>query len=1031
MGEPTTVFEGHHVLEQKSALDSPLVQKLMRDGLFDLHGPRNMLNLPAKQVLAAQLDVSPHTGGPLDEYSLGVQRMLNELEGHKDWLTMQEGGPAEGKAAAVRMAQRVDDLSDTLKTAMVNGDLVCNAPHAALRQQTNQSIKRFFTPEHYDQYAEAHAEQIARLGELGAAKDPRARWAAVTQSESNVLHTLDAIDDLKPLAGTEARGRKLLGQAILRAEASGELVLSDAAEARVHGTFPKEVAAGAKAAAKAAHAQAAPDAPEPGAPRDAPDAPPAKAPPESRAASALDAAPDPVRGPQPPGGPVQGPEPPRATGAVHGAAMGPDPVSVPEASPRMPQSMPVEGALPEGNAAHPAAGSGRFARVAGAVGMATMAYDLIDTGHHVVQLRSQGNRTGEDSAEAHFVARNAGGFVSGFVAGAGYGWATGSLTGPGAFVSGLVGGIGGGMAAEVWADYQDRERIYTQQDPSGKEWHREPDDTVWRNGDSFVLGGLAERLDYQSAKASYELGLAHPPTPIDPYAIAGELDPRGWHAGPWRREAETGGWSRTVIENASYPAAVPDYEVQFATPGQTKAFEAQSQLTIAQNAANTPAATAARFQVAYEYCGWARYGPVPPAVQHAAAQTRALQASDGSTYVHGDDGQWRDGDRLAAGQVRVELDATWQSQQAGLQDLAVLAQEAQTNSAALREKVDLACYDAGLNLDPKTLEAMSAAVARVHLRTGVDPSNYGLQLEADGSIAARAGPHGEGPVILRTGPAEIVQSMQEHGLPSPVAPVPTAASLVAPAPPPAERYRTHYEYEPASTPSPDVGHDRPQQHGASPPPDAPVAQAAVPPPVVATDAPVPSPGFRVAMSPATVRAAGDTEHEDRPVRLAVDAPSSSAAPPFVPLQLDRDAPRAPALDDPRHPNHGMYDALSQVVAARDAAMGREPDQASRQLAAGLVADARDAGLQSIGFAQFSPDGSRVYMTDTRDPSSPLARTAIGDVAQAVQRPLEESQAHVERSGAAESQQAARMLAQDVSRHDPTQSAPTHAAPRMM
>jgi hypothetical protein len=107
---------------------------------------------------------------------------------------------------------------------------------------------------------------------------------------------------------------------------------------------------------------------------------------------------------------------------------------------------------------------------------------------------------------------------------------------------------------------------------------------------------------------------------------------------------------------------------------------------------------------------------------------------------------------------------------------------------------------------------------------------------------------------------------------------------------------------------------------------------------------------------------------------------------------DRDQPRQPPdrrdppqrhgallLDDPSHANHAMYIAALRVVNERDAQMGREPDDISRQLAAGLVEKARERGLESIGAAAFTRDGTRVGITDTADLSAPWAKTAVGDV----------------------------------------------------
>ncbi len=961
MGD-TPAFQGHHVIEQQAQNNSALLRELIEKGYFDLDGPRNMLNLPAKQSLAARMDLSPHPGGPLGGYSKGLQGVLAELELSRDGqLTL-----AGDDAACKRMAERVNTLSDTVKAGLINEDVVCNRPLGTTRKLANEGIGRFF--ERIDDYALEHRTQIAALREMPATE---ARWAAVTQSERNVLEAIDAMQGkhAKAVAGNADAGRRSLGQAIAEAEDGSGLALSDKTRQRLADVFPEshgpeavrvrgEVRA-SKAAAEAAPERmpANPEA-EPGARK------PGSASPDGAPAT-----------PETPPAPKTGPAAPRTgPGAVETGPVAPQPMRPPGA----PQGVPL--VEPEG----PAAGPGRGARIAGAAGMAMLAYDVATTGHQMLELRAQGNDIGADSVGTHFIARNGGGLVGGAVAGAGYGLWAGSWTGPGAFVVGLAGGVGGAIGGEAIAAKLDHDRIYKQTDPNGVRWEREAHTPYWFRADSawdfegqvtgrHITGKIGETnplLDYQSANAAYALGLASPQAPVDPYSLsAGEVS--GFQTSRWTRAPDAGTWTRTLVEQTYHRDMMPgSIQTQTADGKQAAALDAQSQLIVAQNALNTPAASAARYLLAYEYFDWSRFGPVPDAVRHAAGRTDTLQGSDGGTYVRGADGGWRDGDTPAAGNVRAELDATWQSQQAGLRDMAASTREATVNSAALRDEVYQACYTAGLNPADETTEAMATAVARTQLRTGVDPAQTTLRLDADGSIATLAGSNGKGVVIVRTGADEIEASLHEHGLP-PVAPVPAPPAPAPEAPAPGG-FRTEYRLDPypdgsTRAPPPGTGSDG-LQHGSAPLTDARVAQAT-------------------------------------PVR-------------------------APMLDDPRHPDHVMYDALSRVVEARDAALGREPDQTSRQLAAGLVADARGAGLQSIGFAQFSPDGSRVYMTDTRDPSSPLARTAIGDVAQAVERPLEESQAHVERIGATERQQTARLLAQDVSQHESTQSAPTQAAPRM-
>mgnify|MGYP000851918914 CR=1 FL=1 len=102
------------------------------------------------------------------------------------------------------------------------------------------------------------------------------------------------------------------------------------------------------------------------------------------------------------------------------------------------------------------------------------------------------------------------------------------------------------------------------------------------------------------------------------------------------------------------------------------------------------------------------------------------------------------------------------------------------------------------------------------------------------------------------------------------------------------------------------------------------------------------------------------------------------------------------LDDPSNQSHGLYSTLLATVREKDDVLGRTSDVASRQLAAGLTAHARERGLTEIGFAQFSPDGTKVAMTDTQDPSLPWAKTAMGDVGQLVGQTMTRSSERVEK-----------------------------------
>jgi hypothetical protein len=647
------------------------------------------------------------------------------------------------QAAAQRIAARVNDLADTLKVGLVNGDLVSNAPQGMTPEQANARIRVFFGD--LDGYQRTHAAQIADLRTMSPSE---ARWAGVTQSESNVRLALDAIDQPgRSTLSDRWGGWQSLGTAIADANQAGRLPVSAELEARLRTAFPQQM-------------------------------------------------------------------PPTLTRA-------------PDVAP--------EGAVPDTGGPTPR--SARALRVAGGAGVALMAYDFIDTGHRVVQLRAQGNAAGAASAQTHFVGRNAGGMVGGFLL----------------IATGVVGGVAGAWFGERWADQQDIDRIYTQTDHSGNKWSRKPDDpdpkTPWtrtvlapapaggyRKTEFAAAGRLIDELNYRAANDSYSLGLANPPQPQDPYrldASAATQPPRApFETGrDYVRDARTGQWQLEISEVLD--GRIPITRNEPIGPERAAELDQQSRAIIARNASNTPASIAARYQIAYNQFGWNEFAalePVPPVIGNARAQTQTLPSSDGNTYTRGADGEWSRpgvlyGTHQAEGNVREELNRTWESQQAGLRDLAVLAEEARAHPTPtqydLRSLVANAYMRASATRNDMQIDAATAAVTQVHARDGVAQSQipFSLQLRDDGAIVTVSGQNDNRMEVRSvTTAAEIAQAQTRLQAPPdlrpPNAPAPTTTSPDSEAQPggpasqtptPARFQQKSYQY-PSKPPSDITGH---------------------------------------------------------------------------------------------------------------------------------------------------------------------------------------------------------------------------------
>lgn len=471
----------------------------------------------------------------------------------------------------------------------------------------------------------------------------------------------------------------------------------------------------------------------------------------------------------------------------------------------------------------PHAGIGPGMKVASIAGVALLAQDFATTGHKWVELSSQGNAAGADSTAAHFVGRNVGGALGGFVAGASVGLTTGSWTGPGALVIGVGGGVLGAHLGEEWANQKDMKAIYVQVDPMGRTWTRSPTDEEGRwlraahqqqvqsaemgtgvevrpvqtaqgedvtfRADYVATGALERQLNWQAARASYEVGLAHLPPPQDPYRLnvrAGQGSPpapfetgRAFVRDPISRQ-----WELQITQMQDGRAPTTRYEPVSAE--QAQALDAQSREVIAQNAANTPAAVAARYMVAHAEGHWSDFGDanspsVPAAIQDAQSRSGTLQASNSRTYTRQDDGQWLDDGvifkGMADGNTGDELDVTWQSQQAGVAGLGRIAEQIkdtlQLAPEGVRGQVEALYARHGIERSEAQLAATSAAVEQGLADSGrqgdlvleliPDPRTHSPGV--DSAIAAFGDAGGNRMVLMATTTMEDVarvQASQHH-----------------------------------------------------------------------------------------------------------------------------------------------------------------------------------------------------------------------------------------------------------------------------
>lgn len=114
---------------------------------------------------------------------------------------------------------------------------------------------------------------------------------------------------------------------------------------------------------------------------------------------------------------------------------------------------------------------------------------------------------------------------------------------------------------------------------------------------------------------------------------------------------------------------------------------------------------------------------------------------------------------------------------------------------------------------------------------------------------------------------------------------------------------------------------------------------------------------------------------------------------LMPHWKDHSAPSLPALrlDNPLHPDHGLYQQARDAVHRLDAEKHRTPDQRSDQLAAALTVEARRHGLNHIDHVLLSTDANRVYAVQG-DLQGIFKRHVDVTTVEAVNKPIEQSSA---------------------------------------
>lgn len=229
-------FQDHHAIEQRTLARSPLLRMLADTGHFDIHAPENRIFLPADPAFAQSLGVTPHSGGPIADYQIGLLQRLRRLEQTPDGVAAFNGDAA----AQARISGRIEALRDTVRVGLINGDLYTNAPYGLKPDDIRPQVQSFFFNE--ARYGQLNAPQLQQLRSFTPIDSG---WAGVTHSEHRVVATLRHVQS-SPNPLTRGGGAELqrqgLSEAISSAYHGGRLSISSEGVLVVENALGKEAA---------------------------------------------------------------------------------------------------------------------------------------------------------------------------------------------------------------------------------------------------------------------------------------------------------------------------------------------------------------------------------------------------------------------------------------------------------------------------------------------------------------------------------------------------------------------------------------------------------------------------------------------------------------------------------------------------------------------------------------------------------------------------------------------------------------------
>ncbi|WP_042830063.1 AHH domain-containing protein, partial [Xanthomonas citri] len=228
------ILQSHHVIEQSLLERHPLLVELVKNKLIDEHASANRLYLPVDGKLANEMETSPHRGRTRGSYTEAITETLNDLSETREGAAALDGD----LVALKKLSTQVSELQDTLKVALINGDIFTTTPDHLTKAGTNAQNRSVISE--IDQYRTAHADQLKTLRSMS---NVESEWAAITHSEQRIAKVIDAarttgrnlvaVPREPDVLAREIAGREEFRMAIAHAEDAGRVTLSESNAALV------------------------------------------------------------------------------------------------------------------------------------------------------------------------------------------------------------------------------------------------------------------------------------------------------------------------------------------------------------------------------------------------------------------------------------------------------------------------------------------------------------------------------------------------------------------------------------------------------------------------------------------------------------------------------------------------------------------------------------------------------------------------------------------------------------------------------